>query len=181
MRACRHQPRQPDNDSQLRRSERNLFFRSCACSRLARTSIWLMLSVLALGGATAWAQSSTPATSQAQTPSAADPQNPAADLSQQKPGRVTTTVVVHGEVKDDYLSNAASAASLDSTPLRETPLSVTTVTRALMSDQISRVSLPTSSKTTHPSAKTMRPSATTATSRSADSRLISQPVCRSMA
>jgi iron complex outermembrane receptor protein len=47
--------------------------------------------------------------------------------------------VVHGEVKDDYLSDAASAASFDNTPLSETPLSVTDVTSALMGDQVSRV------------------------------------------
>jgi iron complex outermembrane receptor protein len=46
---------------------------------------------------------------------------------------------VHGEVKDDYLSDAASAGSLDNTPLSETPLSVTDVTRALMNDQVSRL------------------------------------------
>ena len=58
---------------------------------------------------------------------------------QQKPDRVTTTVVVHGEVKDDYLSDAGTAGSLDNTPIRETPLSVTDVTSAVMSDQVSRV------------------------------------------
>ena len=64
----------------------------------------------------AWAQSTTPATSDAQTPSAPTPaEYRAADASQQKPDRVTTTVVVHGEVKDDYLSDAATAASLDNT------------------------------------------------------------------
>jgi iron complex outermembrane recepter protein len=56
----------------------------------------------------------------------------------QKPDRVTTTVVVHGEVKDDYLSDPRTAASLDGTPLQETPLSVTSVTSAVIGDQISR-------------------------------------------
>jgi len=57
----------------------------------------------------------------------------------QKPDRVTTTVVVHGEVKDDYLSDPRTAASLDDTPLKDLPLSVTSVTSAVMSDQISRL------------------------------------------
>ena len=65
--------------------------------------------------------------------------NPTAQNPPQKPERVTTTVVVHGEVKDDYLSDAGSAASLDNTPIQETPLSVSSITSALMSDQISRV------------------------------------------
>ena len=69
--------------------------------------------------------------------SSAGQQQPSTD--QQKPGRVTTTVVVHGEVKDDYLSDNATAASLGNTPLPETPISVTDVTSAVMNDQISRV------------------------------------------
>ena len=75
----------------------------------------------------------------AQTPSAPTQQMPPANASQQKPDRVTTTVIVHGEVKDDYLSDAASPASLDGVPVKETPLSVSAVTSALMSDQVSRV------------------------------------------
>ena len=69
--------------------------------------------------------------------SAQKPQSP--DLHPaQKPDRVTTTVVVHGEVKDDYASDPRTAASLDDTPLQETPLSVTSVTSAVIGDQISR-------------------------------------------
>src|ERR1700684_2962664 len=48
------------------------------------------------------------------TPPAA--QKPSTDASQQKPGRVTTTVVVHGDVKEDYLNDAGTAGSLDNTP-----------------------------------------------------------------
>jgi iron complex outermembrane receptor protein len=59
--------------------------------------------------------------------------------AQQKPDRVTTTVVVHGEVKDDYLSDPRTAASFDDTPIAETPLSVTDVTSAVMNDQVARV------------------------------------------
>jgi iron complex outermembrane receptor protein len=66
-------------------------------------------------------------------------QKASTDASQQKPDRVTTTVVVHGDVKDNYLSDAATAGSLDNTPIRETPLSVTAVTSAVMSDQVARL------------------------------------------
>ena len=71
-------------------------------------------------------------------PSQDNAQKPAG-ASQQKIERVTTTVVVHGEVKDDYLSDTASAGSLDGTPIKEAPLSISTVSGALMGDQMSRV------------------------------------------
>jgi len=69
---------------------------------------------------------------------AQNPQSHESSQPPQKPDRVTTTVVVHGEVKDDYLSDPSTAASLDGTSLRETPLSVTSVTSAVIGDQISR-------------------------------------------
>ena len=68
----------------------------------------------------------------AQNPPSSDPQ-PA-----QKPDRVTTTVVVRGEVKDDYLSDPRTAASLDGTPIENLPISVTDITAAVITDQISR-------------------------------------------
>jgi iron complex outermembrane receptor protein len=61
-------------------------------------------------------------------PSQAQPQLP----------RVTTTVEVHGEVKDDYLTGRTTAGSLDGTPLQETPLSITAVTSAVLNDQMAR-------------------------------------------
>ncbi|MBS1804383.1 MAG: TonB-dependent receptor [Acidobacteria bacterium] len=70
--------------------------------------------------------------SSAQSPQPSNPQ-PA-----QKPDRVTTTVVVHGEVKDDYLSDPRTAASLDDTPIKDLPISVTSITSAVIGDQISR-------------------------------------------
>ena len=57
----------------------------------------------------------------------------------QLPARVTTTVVVHGEVKDETLSDAVTVGSLDGVTLEETPLSATVVTRELLSDQGARV------------------------------------------
>ncbi|UWZ85083.1 TonB-dependent siderophore receptor [Occallatibacter riparius] len=51
---------------------------------------------------------------------------------------MTTTVVVHEDVKDDYLSNAITTGTLDNAPLAETPLSISVVTRELLSDQGAR-------------------------------------------
>src|ERR1035438_8132575 len=53
--------------------------------------------------------------------------------------RVTTTIEVHGEVKDEYLSDALTGGSLDGTSLKEAPISATIVTRAVLSDQGARV------------------------------------------
>jgi iron complex outermembrane receptor protein len=67
----------------------------------------------------------------------ADAQKPTA-TSQQVP-RVTTTVVVHGEMRDDYLSDAVTVGNLDGATLKETPLSAAVVTRELLTDQGARV------------------------------------------
>lgn len=53
--------------------------------------------------------------------------------------RVTTTVVVHGEVRDDYLPDAVSVGSLDGATLQQMPLSATVVTRELLTDQGARI------------------------------------------
>jgi iron complex outermembrane receptor protein len=70
-------------------------------------------------------------------------QNPAQTAASQDSGQtvppVTTTVVVHGDVKDDYLPQTVTAGTLDGAPLSETPLSVTVVTRDLLTDQVARV------------------------------------------
>ena len=65
----------------------------------------------------------------------ADASKPAA----QQPPAVTTTVVVHGEAKDDYLPEAVSVGTLDGATLKETPLSATIVTRDLLNDQAARL------------------------------------------
>ncbi len=59
--------------------------------------------------------------------------------AQQKPAPVTTTVVVHGEIEDNYLPQSVVVGTLDGAPLRETPLSATVVTRDLLNDQVSRL------------------------------------------
>jgi iron complex outermembrane receptor protein len=67
------------------------------------------------------------------------PLAPAAAKPAQQMQRVTTTVVVHGEVKDDYLPDAVTVGTLDGATLAETPLSATVVTRDLLIDQGARL------------------------------------------
>ena len=102
---------------------------------------WIFGILLAClgGGAFGHAQNPAPPAAEAQKPVDPTPQKPAGDAAQTKPQRVTTTVVVHGEVKDDYLSDAVTAGTLDGATIKDTPLSVTAVTSAVMSDQVSRV------------------------------------------
>jgi iron complex outermembrane receptor protein len=52
---------------------------------------------------------------------------------------VTTTVIVHGQVQDDYLPTEVSIGNLGGMPLLTTPSSATVVTRDLLTDQFSRV------------------------------------------
>lgn len=66
-------------------------------------------------------------------------QAPAATKPVQQVQRVTTTVVVHGEVKDDYLPDTVTVGTLDGATLEETPLSATVVTRDLLNDQGARL------------------------------------------
>ena len=68
----------------------------------------------------------------------AHPTSAAQSQAQTQLPRVTTTVEVHSEVKDDYLTGTTTAGSLDGALLKETPLSVTAVSSAVMSDQMSR-------------------------------------------
>jgi iron complex outermembrane receptor protein len=72
------------------------------------------------------------------TPAGAQSPDPAKPSGQQVQ-TVTTTVVVHGEAKDDYLPDAVSVGTLDGATLKETPLSATVVTRDLLNDQAARL------------------------------------------
>jgi iron complex outermembrane receptor protein len=87
-----------------------------------------LFAALAVGAtAIALAQSSAQATPSAQ----AAPQTRVAP--------VTTTVIVHGEVKDDYLPESLSTGTLDGLPLQQTPVSATVITRELLTDQSARL------------------------------------------
>jgi iron complex outermembrane receptor protein len=87
----------------------------------------------------AFSQSAAPGKNQAP----ANPQQAAgaansASAAQQAP-RVTTTVVVKGDLKDDYLPDSVTVGTLDGATLMDTPLSATVMTRDLLNDQVSRL------------------------------------------
>jgi iron complex outermembrane receptor protein len=111
----------------------NRFFMMAARKTRTAASLLACLACLACSAVCGYSQSSgtAPETS-AQTTDAAKPA-----AQQVKP--VTTTVVVHGEVKDDYLPDSVSVGTLDSATLKETPLSATVVTRDLLNDQAARL------------------------------------------
>jgi iron complex outermembrane receptor protein len=71
-------------------------------------------------------------------------QNTTAEVQKPAPAaqplpRVTTTVVVHGEIKDDYLPDSVTVGSLDGATLQQMPLSATVITRELLTDQGARI------------------------------------------
>jgi len=99
----------------------------------ALTLAWCMSAALC-----ALAQNATPAsTTSGQAADAARPGATNSATQQIQP--VTTTVVVHGETKDNYLPDAVTVGTLDGATLAETPLSATVVTRDLLNDQVSRL------------------------------------------
>jgi iron complex outermembrane receptor protein len=92
----------------------------------------LLLTAL-FAAASLFGSAQNPATTPApQSTNAAKPATP-----QVQP--VTTTVVVHGEVKDDYLPESVTVGTLDGEALKDAPLSATVVTRDLLNDQVARL------------------------------------------
>ena len=61
------------------------------------------------------------------------------DAAQQKPAPVTTTVIVHGEVEDNYLPESVTVGTLQGAELMNAPVSASVVTRDLLNDQVSRL------------------------------------------
>ena len=57
----------------------------------------------------------------------------------QKPAPVTTTVIVHGEVQDNYLPESVTVGTLTGEKLQEAPVSASVITRDLLNDQVSRL------------------------------------------
>jgi iron complex outermembrane receptor protein len=53
--------------------------------------------------------------------------------------RVTTTVVVHGQTEDKYLTETVTVGTLDGAALKDAPISATVVTREVLTDQGSRI------------------------------------------
>ena len=66
-------------------------------------------------------------------------QQPVPTDQKQKPARVTTTVVVHGEANADYLPESVNVGGLDEQPLKNAPLSASVISRELMNNQVSRL------------------------------------------
>jgi iron complex outermembrane receptor protein len=57
----------------------------------------------------------------------------------QKPAPVTTTVIVHGEVEDNYLPESVTVGTLDGARIQNLPISASVITRDLLNDQVSRL------------------------------------------
>jgi iron complex outermembrane receptor protein len=80
------------------------------------------------------------ASAQSQTQTQTTNTNAQAAQNSQAPQlpRVTTTVEVRSGVSDSYLSGGIPSASLDGTVVKEIPLSISSISSAVLSDQISR-------------------------------------------
>jgi len=105
-------------------------FSAASCGSLAKVLALACCLVLSARGLP-----QSPAQTPANPPASA--QKPAS--AQEKLPRVTTTVVVHGETKDDYLPEAVTVGTLDGATLEQAPLSASVVTRDLLTDQVSRL------------------------------------------
>src|ERR1700690_3413106 len=101
-----------------------------SCALLAKA---LILACCLVPHANAQMQSGT---APAQPPQP-NPRNPTP--APQTVAPVTTTVIVHGEVQDDYLPESVTVGTLGGASLKETPLSATVITRDLLNDQVSRL------------------------------------------
>jgi iron complex outermembrane receptor protein len=75
----------------------------------------------------------------AQTPAHSNAPQPPNPPQPQQPSSVSTTVVVRGETRDNYLPDSVSVGTLDGAVLKETPVSATVVTRDLLNDQVARL------------------------------------------
>jgi iron complex outermembrane receptor protein len=125
-----------------------LTYQSCPFKASSLSAACLIPSVMLLccmaAPLSVTAQSVAPAAAGTQTPStpAATVQNTATQnnaATTPKIPRVTTTVVVHDQVADEYLPEAVTVGNLDGVPLEQTPLSATVITRDLLSDQGARL------------------------------------------
>jgi len=104
--------------------------------RSSRFSIpaWLLICFFA---ADACAQAPPSAPPPSTLTAQSSEQNPAA--APQKPAPVTTTVIVHGEIQDNYLPESLTVGTLEGEPLKNAPVSASVVTRDLLNDQVSRL------------------------------------------
>ena len=108
-----------------------------ACDSLLHVLMLACCLIVSTGSFAQSASQAETAQASASSPPVAATANSAAS-SQQVP-RVSTTVVVRGDVKDDYLPDTLTVGTLDGGSLMDTPLSATVMTRDLMNDQVSRL------------------------------------------
>jgi iron complex outermembrane recepter protein len=116
---------------------RQLLLRVAPMARAAAFLLFLCAAAIPIVSLTAQTTPQVPTPTPPATQNASPAQNPAA--ARQKPAPVTTTVIVHGEIEDNYLPQSVTVGTFDGAPLRETPLSATVVTRDLLNDQVSRL------------------------------------------
>ena len=112
------------------------------CARHASAKACLFAVCLALPfSARVSAQTSTQTGPQSPpgAPSAPQANTENSSSAPQKPSPVTTTVVVHGQVEDNYLPESVTVGTLDGAELKNAPLSASVVTRDLLNDQVSRL------------------------------------------
>src|SRR6266567_3492105 len=105
-----------------------------ASMRVFQAGAALGIVIAVTAGVTAAQSSSTPPAGQTQTHPAQSSNAPAQSIPP-----VTTTVHVRGDVRDNYLPETVTAGTLDGARLSETPLSVSAVSSAVISDQVARV------------------------------------------
>ncbi|KAA6455994.1 TonB-dependent siderophore receptor [Acidobacteria bacterium AB60] len=70
---------------------------------------------------------------------AQDPASGPAGSPQPQLPHPTTTVEVHADTQNTYLPDTVTAGTLDGAPLKDTPLSVSVITRGVLTDQQARV------------------------------------------
>jgi len=112
-----------------------LFSRPSRC--VLAKAFFLAVCLALLFPAQLSAQAAPPPSTGSSSATQATAQNPSP--AQQKPAPVTTTVIVHGEVEDNYLRESITVGTLDGAELRNTPLSASVVTRDLLNDQVSHL------------------------------------------
>jgi iron complex outermembrane receptor protein len=103
-------------------------------ARRSFAPIFFLVCILALP---LYAQTTAPPSPSSSSATQTNAQNPAP--AQQKPAPVTTTVIVHGEVEDNYLPESVTAGTLTNIPIKNVPLAISVVTRDLLNDQVSRL------------------------------------------
>jgi len=118
------------------------FGKNSSLPRPAHRALKSLLFLAALAAVPLRGQTDSPAASQASAQNPApDSQTNAqgSDAAQQSPAPVTTTVIVHGEVEDNYLPESVTVGTLTNIPIKDAPLSASVITRDLMNDQVSRL------------------------------------------